>query len=71
MVSGGLGGGGGGGGVSAQNFASSAALPNQQSLAAIRFLGPLFLSSTNYILPLELLIGFFFFVNLEGNVKMH
>ena len=54
-----LGGGGWSGEVGAQNSLSSAALPNQQSLAAIGFHGPLLLSSTNFILPMKLLIGFF------------
>ena len=45
--------------MSAYNSLASAALPNQQSLAAIAFCGPLFLSSTNFILPMKLLIGFF------------
>ena len=69
----GKGGGGGGGGwgeVGVQNSVPSAALPNQQSLAAIGFHVPLFLSSTNFILPLKLLIGFYLF-NLVSNVKMH
>ena len=57
-----FGGGGGGkvGAQNAQNSVPSAALPKQQSLAAIGFLGPLFLSSTNFILSLKLLIVFFF-----------
>ena len=59
----------GGGGVGAQNSVSSAALSKQQSLAVIGFHSPLFQSSTNFILPLKLLIGFFL-VNLAGNVKM-
>ena len=36
-----------------------AGLLKQQSLPSIRCCGSLFLSSTNFILPLELLIGFF------------
>ena len=48
----------GGGGIGAQNFVCSSALPKQQLLAAIESQGILILSSTNYILPLELLIGF-------------
>ena len=53
------GGGGGGGGVGAQNSILSVALPKKLSLAAIGFFGPLFLNSTNFILSLKLLIGFF------------
>ena len=40
------------------------------SLAAIGFHGTLFVSSTNFILPLKLLI-YFFLGNRVGNVKMH
>ena len=71
-MSGGWGGGGGGGGgrVGAQVSVPSAALPNLQSLAAIGFHGPLFLSSTNFILPMKLLIGLFL-INLAGSVQMH
>ena len=67
-----LGGGGGGGRVEvgAQNSVLSAVLPKQQSLAAIELHGLLYLSSTNFILPLQFLIGFYL-VNLVGNVKMH
>ena len=50
---------GGGDENGCQNSVPLAALPMQQSLAAIGFHGPLFLSSTNFILPLELLVGFF------------
>ena len=53
-----------------QKSVLSGALPKQQSLAAIEFHGPLFLSSTNFILPLKLLIDFSF-VNLAVNIKMH
>ena len=49
---------GGGGEVGAQNSVPSAALQKQLSLAAIRLHGLLFLSSTNFILPFKLLIGF-------------
>ena len=61
-------GGGGGGGVDAKNSVPSAALPKQQSLAAIGFHGTQFLSSTNFILPLKMLIGFYV-VNLVGMLK--
>ena len=54
----------------AQNFVPSGALPKQQSPAEIKFHGTLFLSSTNFILPLKILIGFYL-VNLLGNVKIH
>ena len=59
--------------VGAQNSVPSTAHPKQQSLTALRFHVPLFLSSTNstnLILPLKLLISFFL-VNLGGNVKKH
>ena len=56
MVSGGWG--GGGEWVHRILFLSTA-LPKQQSLAAIGFYGPLFLSSINFNLPLKMLIGFF------------
>ena len=52
--------------MSAKNPVLSAALPKQQ----LDFCGPLFLSSTNFILPMKLLIGFSL-LNLVGNVKMH
>ena len=52
-------GGGGGGGMGAQNSVPLAALPKQQSLAAIGFYDLLFLISTNFVLPFNLLIGFF------------
>ena len=45
--------------MGAQNSVPSAALPNQQSLEAIGIDGQLFLSSTNLIFPMKLLIGFF------------
>ena len=73
VLSEGWGGGGGGGKegeVGAQNSVLSAALPKQQSLEAIGFHGPLFLSSTNFILPMKLLTSFFL-VNLAGNVEIH
>ena len=63
-----LGGGGGGGGGCAENSVASAALPKQQSLAAIGFHGTPFLSSTNFILPLKILIGFYL-GNLAGMLK--
>ena len=61
MVSVGLRGGGGGGGVEVgvQNSVPSAALEKEQFLAAIGLHGLLFLSSTNFIFPLKLLIDFF------------
>ena len=45
--------------MKAQNSIPSAALPKQQSLAAVGCQGPLFQSSTNFILPLGIVIGFF------------
>ena len=65
-----MGGGGGGGEVGAQNFVPSAAFQEEQYLAAIGFHDPLFLSSTNSILPLKLLLGYYL-VNLEGNIEMY
>ena len=62
-------GGGGRGEVGAQNSVPTAALPKLQSLAAIGFRGPLFLSSPNCILPMKLLIGFHL-ANLSVHVKM-
>ena len=61
---------GGRGVVGAQNSILSAALPKQQSPAAIGRHGTLFLSLIYFIIPSKLLIGFYL-VNLEGNVKMH
>ena len=55
--------------MGAQNSVPSAALPKQQSFVAIVFHATLFQSSTNFILPLKMLIGFYL-VNLAGNVKM-
>ena len=55
--------------MGAENSVPSAALPKQQSLAAIGFHGTLFLSSTNFIFPLKMLIGFYL-INLAGNVKI-
>ena len=56
----GWGGGGGGGRGVAENAVPSAALPKQQSLAAIGFHGT---CSTIFIFPWKMLIGFYF-VNL-------
>ena len=56
--------------VGAKNSVPSAALPQQQSLAAIEFHGTLIFNSTNFILNSKFLIGFHP-VNLAGNVKMH
>ena len=46
-----------------------AALSKQQTLAVIGCCDPLFLSSTNFILPLELLIGFFFLLTWQVILK--
>ena len=51
--------------MGAENSVPPAALPKQQSLAAIGFHGTLFLRSTNFILPLKMLIGFYP-VNLQN-----
>ena len=53
-------GGGGGGGRKwvHRNLYLQLLSPSSNSLAAIGFCAPLFLRSTNFILPLELLIGF-------------
>ena len=57
-----------GGGLDAENSVPLAVLPKQQSLAAIVFHGTPFLSSTNFILPLKRVIGFYL-VNLMGILK--
>ena len=48
----------GAGGMDTENSVPSVALPKQQSFASIGFHGPLFLSSTNFVLSLNMLIGF-------------
>ena len=63
--------GGGGGGVSDSTEFCIFQLLSQSSSPSLQFyvVAHYFLSSTNFILPLELLIGFFL-VNLVGHVKM-